>query len=140
MPAEPAPFSNFGITLVTICVPFFSVVGFLSTSFGYSILSTKAKQVYRWLRLQFKSERGEVEITSEDMMKRRLAPIKTKKKRRENSQSSSRERMSYPHIHAMVEQMGEGRQSGLAKMGRLAVNDADAAQESSKDAIIEVKD
>lgn len=156
MPAEPAPFWNFGITVVAICVPFFSLIGFLSTSFGYAIWVAKTKQVYRWLRPKRKPEAekeneesfaphlaNRTMSTEEGMQLRmggRAAPVNTRKERRESTRDGARESVSHPHIRAMVERMGEGRQSGLARMGTLAGSDADAPVESSKDTIVEVKD
>jgi hypothetical protein len=50
MPAEPAPYWPFAITLVAICIPFFSIIGFLSTNYGYHMWATKTRQFWRWLR------------------------------------------------------------------------------------------
>ncbi|KAF3003176.1 hypothetical protein E8E13_009253 [Curvularia kusanoi] len=50
MPAEPAPYWPFAITLAAICIPFFSIIGFLSTNYGYHVWATKTRQFWRWLR------------------------------------------------------------------------------------------
>lgn len=50
MPAEPSSFWPFGLTLATVCLPFFGLVGFLSTDFGYRIWMAKTKALWRWMR------------------------------------------------------------------------------------------
>jgi len=161
MPAEPAPFWHFGITLVAICVPFLSLIGFLSTKYGYGIWVAKTMQLYRWLRPSPKSkpndESDEEGVphpvsrtrTTEEGMRLRMGgqtgvtAMNTRKERRASQKDGNRDSWSHPHIRKIVEAMGEGRQSGLVRMGTVVGSEAEAAKENnraSKDTIIEIKD
>ncbi|KAJ4343401.1 hypothetical protein N0V95_006663 [Ascochyta clinopodiicola] len=74
MPAEPAPYWPFAITLVAICVPFFSIIGFLSTKYGYHVWATKTRQFWRWLRPKPKSEEeSETEYTGQTRKNRSMS-------------------------------------------------------------------
>jgi hypothetical protein len=158
MPAEPAPFWHFGITLVAICVPFLSLIGFLSTNYGYGIWVAKTKQLYRWLRPRPKPKpAGEIEedvvphginrtMSAEEGMRLRMGGKtdgSTRKERRESQREGHRDSVSHPNIRKMVEAMGEGRQNGLVRTGTAIGSEAETAMGSgkaSKDTIIEVKD
>ena len=153
---------HFGITTVAICVPFFSLIGFLSTQFGYGIWVDKTKQLYRWLRPKPKpkptnQDEGEVinssmdrTLSTEEGMRLRMGQqtpgadvSHPRRDRRESHKEGQRESFSHPHIRRMVEAMGDGRQSGLSKMGTLVSNEADTPKSSGKtekDTIIDVKE
>jgi hypothetical protein len=161
MPAEPASFRDFGITLVAICIPFLSLIGFLSTKYGYGIWAAKTKQLYRWLRPKPKPKSAENEedgtphsvnrtMSTEEGMRLRMgaqpggSASSTRKERRESQREGQRDSVSHPHIRKMVEAMGEGRQSGLVRLGTVVNLDAEpdasnATAKPNKDAIIDVK-
>ncbi|KAF2644554.1 hypothetical protein P280DRAFT_174461 [Massarina eburnea CBS 473.64] len=162
MPPDPAPYSSFAITLVAICIPFFSLIGFLSTNFGYTIWAAKTKQIYRWIRPKRDPEEPESEplepsiinrtLSSEEGMRLRMGErgdrdagdgTGEKEKERERrisfrERKPDRESASHPNIKRMVEAMGEGRQSGLARMGTVA--GSDRVLRASKDTVVDVKD
>lgn len=150
LPAEPAPFWPFGITLVAVCVPFFSIIGFLSTNYGYSIWAKKTKQFWRWMKPKSKSKRIEDgrepptrvtrTLSTEEGMRLRLKESEAMPRR-----SSQRPAPSHPHIQRMVEKMGEGRQSGLTRMGTVADDDALTKEKednirASRDTVIDIKE
>lgn len=153
MPADPSPFWPFGVTLAAICIPLFGLIGFLSTNFGYNVWAAKTKQLYRWLRPKPKpapDENAEFEpnpvnrtLSTEEGMQMRLGQGQQPPQRR----SSHRPAPSHPHIQRMVAQMGEGRQSGLMRMGTM-VNSVEIEREkeneesgsTGKDTIIDVKE
>ena len=97
MPAEPAPYWPFAITLVAICIPFFSIIGFLSTNYGYHMWATKTRQLWRWLRPK---------PDPEEEMEAEYTGIARKNR-------------------SMVERMGEGRRNGLVRMGTLTEVDSE---------------
>ncbi|KAF2677383.1 hypothetical protein K458DRAFT_447032 [Lentithecium fluviatile CBS 122367] len=161
MPAEPAPFWHFGITTVAICVPFLSLIGFLSTNFGYGIWAAKTKQLFRWLRLKPKPKSTESAqegfephivnrtLSAEEGMRLRVgghggsgSGSHTRKERRESHREGHRDSISHPHIRKKVEAMGEGRQSGLVRMGTVvgSENETKESVRASKDTIVHVKD
>lgn len=142
MAAEPAPFWPFGVTLVAICIPFFSIIGFLSTKYGYSMWAAKTAQVWRWLRPKkdVKDEEGEGDewevkgrvsrtLSTEEGMRLRAV--------RERTGGVNSRVKSHPNIQRMVERMGEGRESGLKRMGTLG--DEDGGR-TSKDTVINVRE
>jgi hypothetical protein len=145
MPAEPAPYWPFAITLVAICVPFFSIIGFLSTKYGYHVWATKTRQLWRWLRPKPKAEeetqteytgvaRKNRSMSTEEGMRMRIRDREPLPRR-----SLHRPPSSHPHIQAMVARMGEGRHSALTRMGTLTEVDSDSRSSSgrtTKDTII----
>ncbi|KAJ4299521.1 hypothetical protein N0V90_004766 [Kalmusia sp. IMI 367209] len=131
MPADPSPFWPFAITLAAVCVPFFSLIGFLSTDFGYRIWAAKTKQVYRWLKPKpaptpaasddpnFQPEPVNRTLSSEEGMRLRMGAQSSlahtrreRKMERRGSELGGRESLSHPHIRKMVEAMGEGGRAG----------------------------
>lgn len=148
MPAEPAPYWPFAITLVAICVPFFSIIGFLSTKYGYHVWATKTRQFWRWIRPKAKrEEETETEYTGQARKNRSMSTEEGMRTRIRDRESHSRPSFhrpppSHPHIQAMVARMGEGRQSGLAKMGTLAEEDRDMENSgrTTKDTIINIQE
>jgi hypothetical protein len=131
MPAEPAPYWPFAITLVAICIPFFSIIGFLSTNYGYHMWATKTRQFWRWLRPKpDPEEEMEVEYTGIARKNRSMSTEEGMRMRIRNREQPPRQSMqrpppTHPHIHAMVERMGEGRRNGLVRMGTLTEVDSE---------------
>ena len=148
MPEHPSSFWPFGVTLFAICIPFFSLIGFLSTNFGYMMWVSKTKQLYRWLRPKPKEKKNspnsEVEpgvqpgqvnrtMSTEVGMQLRMgqqAPVggsaaPTRPGTPSQQQLNLQRRMSavarptHPNIGRMVAAMGEGKQSSLVRMGTL---------------------
>jgi hypothetical protein len=130
MPAEPEPFWPFAIVLVAICIPFFSIIGFLSTKYGYSIWAQKTKELWRWLQPNKASQVSndtdlEAPIgvnhtkSTEEGMRLRLKDGEEAPRRRPGHKPVG----SYPHIQCMVERTGEGRESGLSRMGTVMDED-----------------
>lgn len=125
MPAEPAPYWPFAITLAAICIPFFSIIGFLSTNYGYHMWATKTRQLWRWLRPRRKSEEeSETEYTGQARKNRSMSTEEGMRMRIKDRGALPRRSMqrpppSHPNIQAMVARMGEGRQSSLMRMGTL---------------------
>jgi len=60
---------------------------------------------------------------------------------RRETEKKEKESLSHPHIKRMVEAMGEGRQSGLVRMGAVVGSEATAvgAGARSKDMVVNVK-
>jgi hypothetical protein len=149
MPAEPAPYWPFAITLVAICVPFFSIIGFLSTKYGYHVWATKTRQFWRWLRPKPKvEEEAETEYTGQARKHRSMSTEEGMRMRIRNREPLPRHSLhrpppSHPHIQAMVARMGEGRQSGLTRMGTLNEEiDQDTASSgrTTRDTIINIQE
>lgn len=146
MKESPAPFWPFGVTLAAICIPFFSIIGFLSTKYGYSVWAVKTSQFWRWLHpkkpppqlddLNPGKPRGVMRtMSTEEGMRLRLKDQEVHRRR-----SSFRPVPSHPHIQRMVESMGEGRQSGLRRMGTVAGSEEkDDSEVMAKDAVIDVR-
>ncbi|KAI4669081.1 uncharacterized protein J4E79_001124 [Alternaria viburni] len=161
MPESPAKFTPFAIVLVTICIPFFSIIGFLSTKYGYSIWAQKTKELWRWLRpkpqLKIPNDtdlepprRVDRTMSTEEGMRLRLRGaehmpmgVGVGMGRRRSSQ---RPAPSHPHIQRMVERMGEGRESGLTRLGTVVADDehSDHSKEKNgsmgRDAVIDIKE
>ncbi|CAN9168761.1 unnamed protein product [Alternaria alternata] len=158
MPESPAPFWPFAIVLVAICIPFFSIIGFLSTKYGYAIWAQKTKELWRWLRPNSKSKVPDDTdlapptgvnrtMSTEAGMRLRLGDrdgmhIGAGMSRR---RSSGRPAPSHPHIQRMVERMGEGRESGLVRMGTVATDErSDTEKEkvmsTGRDAVIDIRE
>ncbi|USP76253.1 hypothetical protein yc1106_03527 [Curvularia clavata] len=124
-----ANFVNFGIVLAAICIPFFSIIGFLSTKYGYSIWAQKTKELWRFIHPK-KDKKKKLpddenvpprtpvhrSLTTEEAMRARLGRSHHIPARR----LSQRPQPSHPNIQRMVQRMGEGRESGLMRMGTLA--------------------
>lgn len=160
MPADPSPYWPFAITLAAVCIPFFSLIGFLSTDFGYRIWAQKTKQLWRWIKPKTKPESNEEEesfepnpvnrtLSTEEGMRLRMGAQpgspemrRERKVERRESERGGRESTSHPHIRKMVEAMGEGRQSGLVRMGTVVSSDISGGEgkKDSKDTVINVKD
>ncbi|KAI4687214.1 uncharacterized protein J4E84_005586 [Alternaria hordeiaustralica] len=161
MPESPANFTPFAIVLVTICIPFFSIIGFLSTKYGYSIWAQKTKEFWRWLRPRTQPKipndtdlepprRVDRTMSTEEGMRLRLRGaehmpmgVGVGMGRRRSSQ---RPAPSHPHIQRMVERMGEGRESGLTRLGTVVADDEHSTHSKEKngsmgrDAVIDIKE
>lgn len=150
LPPDPAPLWPFGITLAAICIPFFSIIGFLSTNYGYRIWAAKTKQFWHWMRLKTKSQAPDVAnlvpstqinrtMSTEEGMRLRLKDREAVPRR-----STQRPPPSHPHIQRMVEKMGEGRESGLTRMGTVVddeepAKEKDANEGNSEDTVIHIE-
>lgn len=151
MPAEPANFWPFGITLAAICIPFFSVIGFLSTKYGYRIWAKKTKQFWRWLRPKQRIDvPDDTDFEAPTRVNRTMSTEEGMRLRLNNRDEAPRRSMhrpapSHPHIQRMVERMGEGRSSGLTRMGTV-VGDGEFGKEkdddgsTSKDTVIKINE
>ncbi|KAG9194048.1 hypothetical protein G6011_04083 [Alternaria panax] len=158
MPESPAPFWPFAIVLVAICIPFFSIIGFLSTKYGYAIWAQKTKELWRWLRPSATSKvpddtdlvpptRVNRTLSTEAGMRLRLGDgenmgVGVGMSRR---RSSGRPAPSHPHIQRMVERMGEGRESGLARMGTVVTDeksdtDKEKMVSTGRDVVIDIRE
>jgi hypothetical protein len=158
MPESPAPFWPFAIVLVAICIPFFSIIGFLSTKYGYAIWAQKTKELWRWLRPNNKIKvpddtalepptRVNRTMSAEAGMRLRLGDSEGMNTGAGMSRrrSSGRPAPSHPHIQRMVERMGEGRESGLTRMGRVVHDEkSDTEKETNgskgRDAVIDIRE
>lgn len=152
MPEHPSPYWSFAITLAAVCIPFFSLIGFLSTDFGYRIWVRKTKQFYHWLKPKAAAPPPDVDdsfeprpvdrtLSTEEGMRLRMGMDAGKGERERRATVGSergRESLSHPHIRKMVEAMGEGRQSGLVRMG--TVTGGAEAKAGSGDTVVDVKD
>jgi hypothetical protein len=144
MPAEPAPYWPFAITLVAICIPFFSIIGFLSTNYGYHMWATKTRQFWRWLRPKPDPEEEiEAEYTGIARKNRSMSTEEGMRNREQPPrQSMQRPPPTHPHIHAMVERMGEGRRNGLVRMGTLTEVDSETGStgRTTRDTLINIQE
>lgn len=145
MPPYPASFSPFGITLAAICVPLFSLIGFLSTNFGYRIWERKTKALYHWIlriRAYWKSQ---PKNTNDALFNPRQKHWSLSNKKgaqsnlgeQENSDTEQNDKgeESHPNIKKMVKAIGEGRQSGPVWNEKAVEEDKSA----SKDAVIDIE-
>ncbi|KAF2023268.1 hypothetical protein EK21DRAFT_81320 [Setomelanomma holmii] len=143
MRESPAPFWPFGVTLAAICIPFFSIIGFLSTKYGYHVWATNVSRLWRFLfpkkptakQQDFEAEhqtRVTRTMSKEEGMRSRLREQELGKRR------ESRPVPSHPHIQRMVERMGEGRQSGLRSLGIVADGEKKEDASVGKNTMIDV--
>jgi hypothetical protein len=123
MQEHPTPLWPFGVTLVAICVPFFSIIGFLSTKYGYRMWAKKTSQFWRWLcgeKSATQSDSADDEDTRQmvrSLSSEQSMGLRLKEQEMGRGKSSHRPAASHPNIHRMVESVGEGRPSGLERMG-----------------------
>ena len=159
MPPDPEPYWPFAITLAAVCIPFFSLIGFLSTDFGYRIWAKKTKQLWRWLKPKPKPGVEEDDelfnpnpvnrtLSTEEGMRLRMgsqagvAQVRRERKvEGKENETGGRESLSHPNIRRMVEAMGEGRQSGLTRMGTVVGAEVPGAgdQREAKDTVVDVQ-
>ncbi|KAF2748337.1 hypothetical protein M011DRAFT_485630 [Sporormia fimetaria CBS 119925] len=119
MDTEPQ-FWQFGITLATVCVPFFLLIGFLNTDSGYRMFIEKTKALWLWLRpkkhvdVASESKQGKAEflptpmnrtLTTEDGMRRRLGQAGVQGRERSGSET-------HPNIRRIIKAAGEKTGSG----------------------------
>lgn len=151
MPAEPAPYWPFAITLVATCIPFFSIIGFLSTKYGYHVLASKTRQFWRWLRpIPETEEETETEYTGPSRKNRSMSTEEGMRMRIRNREpplrrSTNKPPPSHPNIQAMVARMGEGRQSGLMRMGTMAGiegegKETESSGRTTRDTLISIRE
>jgi hypothetical protein len=124
MPETPE-FWQFGVTLATVCVPFFLLIGFLNTEAGYRIWMRKTKAIWRWIRKMPQPQTDAVPkqneepefgpspvnrtLSTEEGMRRRLGSVPAPQ------QSDSTQ--THPNIQRIVRAVGEGKQNGSSKLG-----------------------
>jgi hypothetical protein len=117
-------FWQFGITLATVCVPFFLLIGFLNTEAGYGIWMRKTKALWRWMtgkpRPQSDSTTNLKEetdfapalvnrtLSTEEGMRRRLGVAL--------SPNQSDSTQTHPNINKIVRAVGEGKLNGWSKV------------------------
>ncbi|KAH7092600.1 hypothetical protein FB567DRAFT_463822 [Paraphoma chrysanthemicola] len=146
MQESPAPFWPFGVTLAAICIPFFSIIGFLSTKYGYHMWATNASRLWRWLfPKKPAADTNDKEVDPPARVSRTLSTEEGMRSRMKDQEmirrrSSHRPTPSHPHIQRMVERMGEGRQSGLVRMGTVVTDEEKGDGSTRKDTVIDVKD
>lgn len=135
MDTTPA-FWQFGVTLVTVCVPFFALIGFLNTDSGYRIWMAKTKQIWKWMHppRKPKTEKdsesrddflpGPIQssrtFTTEEAMRKRLGENTARR-----SSDTANEGMTLPHIRRIIEQAREEKKVRIA-MGNGARTGRDA--------------
>jgi hypothetical protein len=118
-------FWQFGVTLATVCVPFFLLIGFLNTEAGYRIWMRKTKELWNWLRgrpqpapdpasaakvgPEFDPTPVNRTLSTEEGMKRRLGGVLS------NTQSSPTQTETHPNIGRIVRAVGDGKQNGSSK-------------------------
>jgi hypothetical protein len=121
---------QFGITLATVCVPFFSLVGFLATDLGYRLWVKKTKALWRWMRPK-KSIQSTIDYTpnpvnrtlsTDEGMQQRLGHVQENGKTQTHVRKESGIGGNFPNIKKIVEATGEGK-SGLSRMGTLVSSD-----------------
>jgi hypothetical protein len=123
MPTDPE-YWMFGITLATVCVPFFSLVGFLSTDLGYRLWMAKTKALWRWMRPKrsvksadmFQPDPINRTLSTDEGMQKRLGHVQGDGKAQMHVRKESGAASAFPNIKRMVEATGEGK-SGLSRMG-----------------------
>jgi ribosomal protein L13E len=116
-------FWQFGVTLATVCVPFFILIGFLNTDAGYRFFHEKTKSVRRWLRpkpnqnkseqddaVQFEAPSVNRTLSTEEGMRRRLGESVAR------PQSEHRDTETHPHIKRMIEEARERKGSGFSSV------------------------
>lgn len=129
MPTNP-DYWMFGITLATVCVPFFSLVGFLSTDLGYRLWMAKTKAMWRWMRPKpslkstddFTPNPVNRTLSTDEGMQKRLGHVQDGGKPQTHARKESGIGTSFPNIKKIVEATGEGK-SGLSRMGTVASSD-----------------
>ena len=148
-------FWKFGVTLATVCVPFFLLIGFLNTDNGYRFWAEKTAAIYRWFKPKPKSMElvddappppPNRTFSTEEGMRMRMRQgqglgmgmgmgmgVGSEAEGLSRTSTHTHTR-THPHIAKMVQAMGEGKPSGLARMGTLhaerrATLDGDAVAE-----------
>lgn len=129
-------FWQFGVTLVTVCIPFFLLIGFLNTDSGYRIWMEKTKALWHWIRPRAKKLKADVQgqaekereydlrmhrtmsrsSTTEEGMRRRFADV-GKRARRESSVGPQAPE-GLAHIRRIIEEVREGKQGGRGSRSR----------------------
>jgi hypothetical protein len=128
MPTDP-DYWNFGITLAVVSVPFFSLVGFLSTDLGYRLWVLKTKAVWRWMRPKqslnstddFTPNLVNRTLSTDEQMQKRLGHVQDSGKTQTHARKESGIGSAFPNIKRIVEATGEGK-SGLSRMGTVVSN------------------
>lgn len=140
MPTEPH-YWMFGVTLATVCVPFFSLVGFLSTDLGYRIWMAKTKALWRWMRpkpslkitneSEFQPNPVNRTLSTDEGMQKRLGQGQGQAQTQTHNRPVSSSRPSHPNIQKLVEAIGEGNQGGVSRMGTVVSSDEVRDEEAS---------
>lgn len=135
-------FWKFGVTLATVCVPFFLLIGFLNTDSGYRLWVEKTKAIWHWFKSKKKTGEDKAEDfeaspvsrswTTEEARKLRMGSGQRPESGSGHARVKSDSSTTHPHILRMVEAMGEGKQSGLARMGPINVGASKEEQEAEE--------
>ncbi|KAF1837151.1 hypothetical protein BDW02DRAFT_595826 [Decorospora gaudefroyi] len=136
MPEYPAGFLPFGIVLAATCIPFFSIIGFLSTNHGYRLWAQQTKRLWRWVRptrtppapydAQLEPPlRVNRSMSTEEGMRLRLRGRDGNGNGGLRRRESVKGAASHSNIQRLVMRMGEGRESGLGRLGTLVGEDVD---------------
>jgi len=152
-------FWQFGVTLATVCVPFFLLIGFLNTEAGYRIWMRKTKALWRWMRGKPQLQKATMEkpkeepeftpnpvnrtLSTEEGMRRRLGEVL--------SPHQSDASQTHPNIGRIVRAVGEGKPNGSSRAGAgcgVCVEECDGTEElseqnnkvnTSKNAVIDIE-
>ncbi|KAF2792843.1 hypothetical protein K505DRAFT_325900 [Melanomma pulvis-pyrius CBS 109.77] len=131
----------FGVTLATVCVPFFSLVGFLSTDLGYRIWMAKTKALWRWMRPkpslnitnepEFQPNLVNRTLSTDEGMQKRLGQGQGQAQTQTHNRPVSSSRPSHPNIQKLVQAIGEGNQGGISRLGTVVSNHEVRDEEAS---------
>ncbi|KAF2119694.1 hypothetical protein BDV96DRAFT_486430 [Lophiotrema nucula] len=104
-------FWKFGVTLTTVCIPFFVLVGFLNTDSGYKLWHEKTKAVWHWIRPKPKPKEieGEEEAFAPSPVGRTLSAEESMRTRLGQGTPNERNnpRLSHPNIKSIVQAVSE---------------------------------
>lgn len=117
-------FWQFGVTLATVCVPFFLLIGFLNTEAGYRIWMRKTKALWRWMKGK---PQPQPELTTKQKEEQDFAPalvnrtLSTEEGMRRRlgevfSPYQSETTQTHPNIKRIVRAVGEGKPNGSPKV------------------------
>ncbi|KAF2006291.1 hypothetical protein P154DRAFT_517925 [Amniculicola lignicola CBS 123094] len=148
-------FWPFGVTLATVCVPFFLLIGFLNTDSGYRLWMEKTRALWHWMRPKLKNKKREGEggefeparvnrtLSTEEGMQMRLGGQQQRVTGGEN------QRLSHPNIKSIVEASRAAKKNeDLARtisIGRVQSEEneetgVEKSAATSKDTVIDVQD
>lgn len=127
---------EFAIVLVTVCIPFFLLIGFLNTDSGYRIWMEKTKALWAWIKPKKEAEAEEEMDVASAPMARTYSMEEGMKTRLGESERGSRPQshppQSYSHIKRIVEAVGDGKQSGLSRIGTIMADSAEGSKGGSE--------
>jgi hypothetical protein len=106
---------QFGVTLATVCVPFFLLIGFLNTESGYKYWARKTKAFWRWVRSEPKERKPDADTDSPPPSVSRTYSTEEGMRLRLGDWMGRRDsdaRPSHPNIAKIVEEVGERKERG----------------------------